>query len=82
MSEGKKRTTHSADFKAKVRIPVIVTAHSGVDPGGEPATATLDGRVASDLEWARSSRNESIIALNACIAAYDAVKAASDSSAP
>jgi hypothetical protein len=51
---------------------------AGVDPGGEPATATLDGRVASDLEWARSTRNEAITALQACVASYDAVKAASD----
>jgi hypothetical protein len=51
---------------------------AGVDPGGEPATATLDGRVASDLEWARSTRNETIYALQACVAAYDAVKTAAD----
>jgi hypothetical protein len=51
---------------------------AGVDPGGEPATATLDGRVASDLEWARSTRNEAITALQACTASYDAVKAAND----
>lgn len=51
---------------------------AGVDPGGEPATATLDGRMASDLEWARSSHNEAIVALQACVAAYDAVKEASD----
>jgi hypothetical protein len=51
---------------------------AGVGPGGEPATATLDGRVASDLEWARSTRNEAITALQACVASYDAVKAASD----
>jgi hypothetical protein len=51
-------------------------AAPGVDPGGEPATATLDGRVASDLEWARSTRNEAIIALQACTAAYDAVETA------
>lgn len=50
---------------------------AGVDPGGELTTATLDGRVASDLEWARSTRNESIVALQACVAAYDAVNAAS-----
>jgi hypothetical protein len=55
---------------------------AGVDPGGEPATATLDGRVASDLEWARSTRNESLVALQACVAAYDAVKTASDSPVP
>jgi hypothetical protein len=51
---------------------------AGVDSGGEPATATLDGRVASDLEWARSTRNEAITALQACAASYDAVKAAND----
>jgi hypothetical protein len=49
-----------------------------VDQGGEPATATLDGRAASDLEWTRSSRNEVIVALQACTAAYDAVKTAAD----
>jgi septal ring factor EnvC (AmiA/AmiB activator) len=51
---------------------------AGLDQGGEPATATLDGRAASDLEWARSSRNEVIVALQACTAAYDAVKTAAD----
>jgi hypothetical protein len=51
-------------------------AAAGVDQGGEPATADLDPRVASDLEWARSTRNEAIIAAQACIAAYDAVSAA------
>lgn len=54
-------------------------AAAGVDPGGEPATATLDGRVASDLEWARSTRNETIGALQACIEAYAAVAVAVDS---
>jgi hypothetical protein len=57
-------------------------AATDLDPGGESATATLDGRVASDLEWARSTRNESIDALQACVAAYDAVKAAFDSQVP
>ena len=57
---------------------VAGAAAAGVDPGSEPATATLDGRVASDLEWARSTRNEALTALQACAAAYDAVKDASD----
>lgn len=51
---------------------------AGLDPGSEPSTATLDGRVAADLEWARSTRNETIVALQACVAAYDAVKTATD----
>jgi hypothetical protein len=53
-------------------------AASRVDPGGEPATATLDGRVASDLEWARSTRNEAIGGVQACVTAYAAVAAAVD----
>jgi hypothetical protein len=57
---------------------VAGAAAAGVGQGSEPATATLDGRVASDLEWARSTRNEALIALQACAAAYDAVKDASD----
>ena len=47
-------------------------AAAGVDPGTALA-ADLDGRVASDLEWARQTRNEAIRRLDACIAAYDAV---------
>lgn len=54
------------------------SAAAGVDPAGEPATATLDGRAASDLEWTRSTRNEAITALQSCVIAYDAVKAAND----
>lgn len=53
--------------------PTASAAAAGVDPGSEPATATLDGRVASDLEWARSTRNDAITALQACTVAYDAV---------
>lgn len=50
---------------------------ANVDPG--PAVvADLDGGVASDLEWARQTRNEAIERLDACIAAYDAVKRASE----
>ena len=48
---------------------------AGVDPGAALA-ADLDGRVASDLEWARQTRNEAIERLNACIAAYDAIGSA------
>jgi hypothetical protein len=55
-------------------------AAAGLDPGGEPATADLDPRAASDLEWARSTRNEAIVAAQACIAAYDAVSAAAGAS--
>lgn len=47
-------------------------AAARVDPGAAPA-ADLDGRVASDLEWARQTRNDAIRRLDACIAAYDAV---------
>jgi hypothetical protein len=51
-------------------------AAAGLDPGGEPATADLLPRAAGDLEWARSTRNEAILAAQACVAAYDAVSAA------
>lgn len=47
-----------------------------VDPGAA-IVADLDGRVASDLEWARQTRNEAVERLDACIAAYDAVERAS-----
>ncbi|MFK3738017.1 hypothetical protein [Massilia sp. TN1-12] len=50
---------------------------AGVDPGAS-VIADLDGRVASDLEWARQTRNEAIKRLDGCIAAYDAVKTAAD----
>lgn len=52
-------------------------AAGNVGPGAG-ITADLDGRVASDLEWARETRNEAIKRLNACILDYDAVKAAAD----
>lgn len=55
--------------------PDQCTAVAGVDPGAALA-ADLDARVASDLEWARQTRNEAIERLDACITAYDAVKAA------
>lgn len=54
------------------------SAAAGVDPGGGPATASLDGRAAADLEWLRQTRNDALDAAQACTAAYDAVKAASD----
>lgn len=52
--------------------PGQAAAAAGVDPGTALAAA-FDGRVASDLEWARQTRNEAIRRLDACIAAYDAV---------
>lgn len=59
---------------------------NGQAPGGSAAgldqgtavTQTLDGRVASDLEWARQTRDEAIDRLNACISSFDEVKAAAD----
>jgi hypothetical protein len=53
------------------------TAAAGVDQGAS-VESDLDPRVASDLEWARETRNEAITRLGACVVAYDAVKAASD----
>lgn len=47
-----------------------------LDPGGGTAAATLDGRVAADLEWMRQTRDDALDGLHACIAAYDAVSAA------
>lgn len=47
-----------------------------LDPDGGTAAATLDGRVAADLEWMRQTRNDALDGLHACIAAYDAVSAA------
>jgi hypothetical protein len=55
--------------------PDQCTAVAGVDTGTALA-ADLDARVASDLEWARQTRNEAIERLDACSAAYDAVRAA------
>lgn len=72
------------------RLSVLTRAHAagpagqvegasaaGLDPGAS-VIADLDGRVASDLEWARQTRNEAIKRLDGCIAAYDAVKTAAD----
>jgi hypothetical protein len=54
-------------------------AAAGLDSAGGPATAGLDGRAAADLEWLRQTRNDAIVGLQACAAAYDAVKAGSES---
>ena len=49
----------------------------GVDP--RPTTEVdLDGTVAANLEWLRSTRDQAIGRLGACIAEYDALKAAVD----
>lgn len=58
------------------------TTAAGLDSASGPATASLDGRAAADLEWLRQTRNDAIAGLQACVAAYDAVKAASDSRVP
>lgn len=55
---------------------------AGLDPASGPATASLDGRAAADLEWLRQTRNDAIVGLQACTAAYDAVKVASDKQGP
>lgn len=58
------------------------TPAAGLDSASGTATASLDGRVAADLEWMRQTRSDAIAGLQACIGIYDAVKAASDSPAP
>lgn len=58
------------------------TAAAELDSAGGPAIASLDGRAAADLEWMRQTRNDAIVGLQACVVAYDAVKAATDSPAP
>jgi hypothetical protein len=75
------------------RLQVLVRAadQAGSDPvrsieGGPAGTvdhpaaalADLDGTVAANLEWLRSTRNEAIDRLDACVRSYDAVKAAAD----
>lgn len=50
---------------------------AGMDQG-TALVADLDGRVAGDLEWARQTRNEAVARLDACIAAYDAVRNATN----
>lgn len=49
-----------------------------VDPGAA-VEADLDATVAANLEWLRSTRDRAIGRLGACIAEYDALKAAVDS---
>jgi len=51
---------------------------AGLDQGSGRATVDLDGRAAADLEWMRQTRDEAITGLRACVAAYDAVRAAVD----
>lgn len=54
-------------------------AAAGLDPRGEPPAATLAPGVASDLEWARQTRNDALSALGACVVLYDAAaKATAD----
>jgi hypothetical protein len=54
----------------------------GLDSASGPATTSLDGRVAADLEWLRQTRNDAIVGLQACTVAYDAVKVAADGRVP
>jgi hypothetical protein len=49
-----------------------------VDQAGGATVATLDPRVAGDLERVRVSRNTAIAATRACTIEYDALKAAID----
>lgn len=58
--------------------PAQAGTAGAVDSAGSTATATLDGRVASDLEWARQTRNEAILAARACVEKYDALSQAVD----
>lgn len=55
------------------------TGTGAVDPAGGAASATLDPRVASDLEWVRQTRNDALTGLQGCITRYDALKKAVDS---
>jgi hypothetical protein len=49
----------------------------GVD--SEPAVvADIDGTVAANLEWLRSTRDSAVKRLNACVVEYDALKEAVD----
>ncbi|WP_198116943.1 lysis system i-spanin subunit Rz [Massilia rhizosphaerae] len=52
-------------------------AAAGVDPG-TAATADLDPAAAASLAGLTAEGDSAIVRLNACIAAYDAVKTASD----
>lgn len=51
---------------------------AGLDSASGPATASLDGRAAADLEWLRQTRDDAIAGVRACIQAYDAVATASN----
>lgn len=53
-------------------------AAARLDPPGPAPGATLDPGVASDLEWARQTRNDALSALGACVVLYDSAKAATD----
>lgn len=48
-----------------------------VDPG-TAIEANLDGTVAANLEWLRSTRDQAIKRLDGCVIEYDALKAAVD----
>lgn len=49
---------------------------AGMGAADGPATASLDGRAAADLEWMRQTRDDAIAGVRACIQAYDAVATA------
>jgi hypothetical protein len=51
---------------------------AGLGSPGGGRTVDLEPRVASDLEWLRQTRDDSLVGLRACITTYGAVKAATD----
>jgi len=69
--------THIAAAQAAATGPAAGAGAAAVDPG-RAVSVDLDGRVASDLEWLRQTRNNALDGLSGCIKAYDAVKTAAD----
>jgi hypothetical protein len=52
------------------------TGPAAVDPASGQGAAVLAGMPASDLEWLRQTRDDALIALNACVASYKVAQVA------
>lgn len=78
LADGRRRLSVLTRARAADPAGQSESASAAAVDQGAAVIADLDGRVASDLEWARQTRNEAVERLDACIAAYDAVERASN----
>lgn len=84
VSAGLQRDLVAGNKRLSVLTRQQGTADAGQNQGGtagtvdtgRPVTTYLDGTVAANLEWLRSTREDAINRLDACTAAYQAVETA------